>query len=153
LQIALIPPAYVAESLVEELLQSLQDQTARQRILLVRAAVARDVIPGALRAAGAQVEIVNAYQNLLPDSAPELLRRAVDEALDAATFTSGSSATHLAEAARAAGVAWPLASVPAVSIGPITSRTLRELGWEPAAEADPYDIPGLIAAVVRVLQR
>ena len=56
-----------------------------------------------------------------------------------------------AEAARLAGVAWPFAGVPAVSIGPITSQTLRELGWEPAVEASPSDLPGLISAVVRAL--
>jgi uroporphyrinogen-III synthase len=73
------------------------------------------------------------------------------EGVDAATFTSSSSATHLAEAARQAGIAWPFAGVPAVSIGPITSQTMRELGWKPAAEANPHDIPGLISAVVQVL--
>jgi uroporphyrinogen-III synthase len=108
--------------------------------------VARDVIPEALRAVGAEVEVVEAYRNVLPEAAPELLRRALAEGLDAATFTSSSSATHLADAARVAGVAWPLVGVPAVSIGPITSQSLRELGWEPAAEANPSDIPGLIAA-------
>jgi uroporphyrinogen-III synthase/uroporphyrinogen III methyltransferase/synthase len=51
-----------------------------------------------------------------------------------------------------AGVAWPFSGVTAVSIGPITSQTLRELGWEPAAEAVPSDISGLIAAVVQVLR-
>jgi uroporphyrinogen-III synthase len=106
-----------------------------------------------LRAAGAAVEVVDAYRNVLPESAPALLRQALSEGLDAATFTSSSSATHLAEAARAAGVAWPLAAVSAVSIGPITSQTLRALGWPPAAEAEPYDIPGLIASVERVLSR
>jgi uroporphyrinogen-III synthase len=57
----------------------------------------------------------------------------------------------LAEATREAALPWPFAQVPAISIGPITSQTLRELGWEPAAEATPSDIPGLIEAVVRVL--
>ena len=118
---------------------------------MLRAAVARDVIPEALRAAGAEVEVVEAYRNVLPEAAPERLRRALAEGLDAATFTSSSSATHLAEAARMAGVAWPFAGVPAVSIGPITSQTLRNLGWPPAAEASPSDIPGLIAAVERIL--
>jgi uroporphyrinogen-III synthase/uroporphyrinogen III methyltransferase/synthase len=153
LKVAFVPEAYVAESLVEGLLPSLQSRASSQRILLARAAVARDVIPDALRAAGAEVDVAEAYRNVLPESAPSLLRRAVAAGLDAATFTSSSSATHLAEAARAAGVAWTFASVPAISIGPITSRTLRELGWEPAAEADPFDIPGLIAAVERVLHR
>lgn len=149
LQVAFVPETYVAESLVTGLLA----RTAGQRILLARATVVRDVIPDALRAAGAEVDVVEAYRNVLPEAAPEQLRRAVDEGLDAATFTSSSSATHLAEAARAAGVAWPFAAVPAISIGPITSQTLRELGWPPAVEANPSDIPGLIAAVVRVLRR
>jgi uroporphyrinogen-III synthase len=152
LQVAFVPEAYVAESLVEGLLQSLQYRTSSQRILLARAAVARDVIPDALRTADAVVDVVDAYRNLLPDAAPELLRQALRSGLDAATFTSSSSATHLAEAACAANVAWPFAAVPAVSIGPITSKTLRELGWEPAVEAVPSDIPGLIAAVVQVLR-
>jgi uroporphyrinogen-III synthase len=77
----------------------------------------------------------------------------MNEGIDAATLTSSSSATHLAEAARAAGIAWPLDAVPAVSIGPITSQTLRDLGWPPAAEAETSDIPGLIAAVLRVFRR
>jgi uroporphyrinogen-III synthase/uroporphyrinogen III methyltransferase/synthase len=148
-KIAFVPEAYVAESLAEGLLA----RVAGERVLVLRAAVARDVIPEALRAAGAEVEVVEAYRNLLPEAAPELLRRALAEGLEAATFTSSSSATHLAEAARVAGVAWPLAGLPAVSIGPITSQSLREVGWEPAAEANPSDIPGLIAAVERVLLR
>jgi uroporphyrinogen-III synthase len=147
--VAVVPEAYVAESLVE----SLRDKVADKRVLLARAAVARDVIPDALQAAGAVVDVLEAYRNVLPEAAPERLHRAVQEGLDAITFTSSSSATHLAEAARLAGVAWPFAGVAAVSIGPITSQTLRDLGWEPAAEAQPSDIPGLIAAVERVLPR
>ena len=87
----------------------------------------------------------------MPKAAPELLRKALKQGIDAATFTSSSSVTHLAAAARAAGIAFPLAGVRAISIGPITSQTLREAGWEPVAEADPHDISGLIAAVRRAL--
>lgn len=148
-QVAFVPEAYVAESLLE----SLRDKVAKKRVLLARAAVARDVIPDALRAASAEVDVVEAYRNVMPEAAPERLRKAVAQGLDAATFTSSSSATHLAEAAHTAGIAWPFASVPAISIGPITSQSLRDLGWPPAAEADPSDIPGLIAAVWRVLRR
>jgi uroporphyrinogen-III synthase/uroporphyrinogen III methyltransferase/synthase len=127
------------------------EESSNRRILLARAAVARDVIPDALRAAGAVVDLVDAYRNVLPEAAPEQLRCALATGIAAATFTSSSSAKHLAEAACQAGIAWPLAAVAAVSIGPITSQTLVELGWEPAAEAVPSDIPGLIAAVKRVL--
>jgi uroporphyrinogen-III synthase len=117
------------------------------RILLARAAIARDVIPDALRAA---VDIVDAYQNVLPGAAPDQLRQALAGGLDAATFTSSSSVIHLAEAAKLAGIEFPFAGVPAISIGPITSRTLRELGWPPAAEANPSDISGLVVAVLQV---
>jgi len=149
LKVDLIPAQFVAESLIAEL----EGKVAGNRILLVRAAVARDILPDALRAAGATVDIADAYQNALPESAAAQLRAAMQQGIDAATFTSSSSAAHLAEAAKQAGIAFPFAGVPAVSIGPITSQTLRELNWPPAAEASPSDIPGLIAAVARVLAR
>lgn len=146
-RVAIVPEAYVAESLVS----ALGDRVRGKRALLARAAIARDVIPDALREAGATVDVADAYRNVLPEAAPEQLRLALTEKIDAVSFTSSSSATHLAEAARLAGITWPFADVPAISIGPITSQTLRELGWEPAAEANPSDIPGLIDAIVRVL--
>jgi uroporphyrinogen-III synthase len=79
------------------------------------------------------------------------LRQALADGIDAATFTSSSSVAHLAEAARAVGISWPFLGVAAASIGPITSATLRELGWEPSVEAKPSDIPGLIAAMTQLL--
>jgi uroporphyrinogen-III synthase len=141
--VALVPETYVAEALIN----LLSDQSKGKKTLLARAEIARDVIPDALRAAGATVDVVDAYRNVLPESAPTLLREALEQGIDAATFTSSSSATHLAEAASAAGVIFPFPCVPAISIGPITSATLRELGWQPAAEAAQSDIPGLIEAV------
>lgn len=147
--VALVPQNYVAESLVD----GLADQAEGEKILLARAEIARDVIPDALRSTGAIVEVVDAYRNVMPESAPALLRAALEQGIDAATFTSSSSVTHLADAARAAGIAFPFAGVKAVSIGPITSATLREHGWEPAAEANPSDIPGLITAVAESLTR
>ncbi len=143
--VSLVPENYVAEALVA----CLEGQAAGKKILLARAEVARDVIPDALWAVGATVDVVDAYRNAMPEAAPRLLREALAKGIDAATFTSSSSATHLAEAARLAGIAFPFPGVAAVSIGPITSQTLRELGWEPAAEASPYDIPSMVAAISR----
>ncbi|MGA3332795.1 MAG: uroporphyrinogen-III synthase [Terracidiphilus sp.] len=145
--VALIPETYVAESLVE----CLAGQAAGKKILLARAEIARDVIPDALRGAGATVDVVDAYRNVMPETAPVLLREALQKGIHAAAFTSSSSVTHLAEAARQAGVAFPFPGVAAISIGPITSQTLRALGWDPAAEASPSDVPGLIQAVARAL--
>ena len=147
LSVALIPESYVAESLIE----SLAGQVAGEKILLARAAVARDVIPDALRAAGAIVDVVVAYENRMPAQAPEQLRRALTDGVDAVTFTSSSSVSHLADAAHVAGLSFPFAGVAAISIGPITSKTLREAGCEPAIEASRSDISGLVDAVVRLL--
>lgn len=147
LPVTLVPERYVAEGLIEAL--SAQGQVAGRRILLARAAVARDVIPDALRAAGAHVDVVDAYRNVLPAKAAGLLRAALAQPIAAALFTSSSTAGHLAEAARQAGILFPLAGVAAISIGPITTQTLLELGWAPAAEADPHDIPGLLEALIR----
>jgi uroporphyrinogen-III synthase len=149
LQITKIPESYVAESLVE----ALKDLAAGQKILLARAELARDLIPDALRAAGAQLDVVDAYRNRMPADAPERLRAALEHDVDAVTFTSSSCVTHLKHAAEYAGLPWPLSRVPAISVGPVTSATLCSLGWEPAAEANPSDIPGLVAAIARLLGR
>src|SRR5215469_5281033 len=129
--VTLIPESYVAESLVA----SLDKQEIRgKRVLLARATVARDVIPDAMRSLGAVIDVVDAYRNVIPGEAPGQLRRALAIGLDVVTFTSSSSVTHLADVARAANVGFPFADVPAVSIGRVTSATLRAAGWEPAAE-------------------
>lgn len=175
LAVSAVPENYVAESLVEKLLveggnasgrgfpfaDSGEDQNGAlapdegfsgQRILFARAEIAREVIPVALRAAGATVDVVDAYRNVMPSSAPEMLRRAFDQGIDAVTFTSSSSVNHLADAARAAGFAFPFPGVKAISIGPITSATLREEGWEPAAEAACSSISGLVEAILHILR-
>ena len=147
LPVALVPESYIAESLAEVLAV----QTRGKKVLLARASVARDIIPDALRAAGATVDVVDAYRNVMPAAAPALLRDALQKGIAAAAFTSSSTVTHLADAARHAGIAFPFTGVAAISIGPITSQTLRDLGWEPAAEATQSDVPGLIQAIARAL--
>lgn len=147
LPVTLIPGAYVAEAMVE----ALAKQAVGQKFLLARAEVARDVILDALRTVGARVDVVDAYRNVMPEAAPALLQKALQQSVDAATFTSSSSVTHLEEAASAAGIAFPFPGVAAISIGPITSKTLRDLGWEPAAEATRSDVRGLIQAVAYAL--
>jgi uroporphyrinogen-III synthase len=150
LAVTLTPREYIAESLVE----ALGERVAGQRVLLARAMVARDVIPDALRAQGAVVDVVDAYRTVIPAESVMAVRTifgAGGRVPDAATFTSSSTVTNFLALLEAAGVGLP-AAMKAVSIGPVTSATLRERGWEPAAEADPHDLGGLVEAVVRALR-
>lgn len=153
-RVAVVPEAYVAESLVSELTDKIAAGTpamAGKRVLLARAVVARDVIPDALRKAGATVDIAEAYRTAMPQNAPDRLREALSAPVDAVTFSSSSTVMHFAEVAFLLGLRFPLPGVLAVSIGPITSATLRQYGWKPAAEAVPSDVGGLIEAVVQAL--
>jgi uroporphyrinogen-III synthase/uroporphyrinogen III methyltransferase/synthase len=148
-RVTVVPDSYHSEGLVS----ALGNSVLTKRVLLARAKVARDVIPDALTAVGALMTVVDAYQTALPDGSQELLVEALGVGVDGATFASSSSVRNLAEVAREAGIRFPFAGVAAISIGPVTSATLREHGWEPAGEAKASDIPGLIAAVVGVLAR
>lgn len=145
--VAVVPESYHSEGLVA----ALGDAAKGKRVLLARAAVARDVIPEALAAGGADITVVDAYRTAIPEGASERLREAMRSGIDAAAFTSSSSVKHLAALAQEIGLAFPLPEVKAVSIGPVTSATLRELAWEPAAEAEVSDVTGLVQAVVKVL--
>ena len=143
-----IPKQSIAESLVE----SLRDKVAGRNVLLVRAKVARDVLPDQLRKAGATVDVVDAYQTVVPAASVEALRLAFaasNRLPDAVTFTSSSTVTNFFQLLREADIAaWPPAMA-AASIGPVTSQTLRHHGIEPAVEAAEYTIPGLVAALCR----
>ena len=145
------PEEYVAESLLE----ALGNQLRGERVLLARAAAARDIIPGTLAARGAHVEVVDAYRNVIPaESAKRIseLFACGAQLPHAATFTSSSTVTNFFHLLMSAGIGHPPAELKAVSIGPITSQTLRDHQWEPASEADPHDLQGLIAAVTEALR-
>ena len=149
LAVSAMPEEYVAESLVA----LLGDKLAGQRVLLARAAVARDVIPDALRTCGAEVHVVEAYRTIIPADSIEQLRLLLnqDQPLpDAVTFTSSSTVTNFLALLAAADIHLP-ARLQAVSIGPVTSATLRSHAWEPASQAETYDIPGLAAACLKLL--
>jgi uroporphyrinogen-III synthase len=146
-----VPEEYVAEAVVALLHEKVQGK----RVLLVRAEVARDVIPEQLGQCGAHVEIVAAYRTVIPSESVGLARElfgAGNPLPDAVTFTSSSTVSNLFALLAAAGVELPR-DLRAVSIGPVTTGTLRRHNWEPAAEALQYDIPGVVAACVKLLSQ
>ncbi|MGN6187560.1 MAG: uroporphyrinogen-III C-methyltransferase [Conexibacter sp.] len=134
-----LPDRAVAESLVDAL-----GDVPVDRALVARAKVARDVLPDALRARGAEVDVLELYETVAQPLTEAQL--AAVRASDYVTFTSASTVTNLLGALD--GDAAALDGARLASIGPITSDALRAHGLEPALEADPHDIDGLLAALV-----
>lgn len=144
----LVPPRYVAESLAESLIG--EGPQAGVRYLLVRAEEARDVLLEMLEAAGAEVTIAAAYANRTPAGTVAALQHAFAEGFEAITFTSSSTARNLVALVEGAGLKIS-ADVVLASIGPVTSATLRELGYEPTLEAREATVAALVEAVADCL--
>jgi uroporphyrinogen-III synthase len=145
LRVAVVPKEYVAESVVS----SLRSRVKGKRVLLARAKVARDVIPRDLRKLGAQVDVVEAYETVIPEPSRGRLRAVLKSATlgpDVITFTSSSTVRNFVALG---GGSHELDGMKLASIGPVTSATLRELGLPVDIEAVEYTIPGLVAAIVR----
>ncbi len=135
----IVPERSVAESLVEAL-----GELPIRHALIARAREARDVLPDALRARGAVVDVLALYETIAePLSAPAL---AAACAADYVTFTSSSTVRFFLHAAGGSAELSPKTRI--VSIGPVTSATLREHGLEPHVEARRHDIEGLIDALL-----
>jgi uroporphyrinogen III methyltransferase/synthase len=136
----LVPAEFVAESL----LAALPDPPPEGgRVLLARAAVARDVLPDGLRARGWTVDVVEAYRTataLLDDGA-----RAALADVDVVTFTSASTVTrHLEQVGGPGAVTGVVAC-----IGPITAGTAQEAGLDVAVEGPVHTVAGLVDALVQ----
>jgi len=146
LKVNVVPDEYVAESVVK----SLRQEVAGKRILLARAKVARDVIPTELRKLGAQVDVVEAYETVVPKSSCIRLQTILKDAKrrpDVITFTSSSTVKNFL--ALSGKMVWRGHPRPRfASIGPVTSSTLREFGMPVDIEAKQFTIPGLIQAIV-----
>jgi uroporphyrinogen-III synthase len=149
-RVDVVPKEYVAESVVK----SLKNKVRGKRVLLVRAKVARDVIPTELRKAGASVDVVEAYETVVPRSSRTRLRAALKNSKKrphVVTFTSSSTVKNFVELL---GVSRKsrrksLAGIQMASIGPVTSATLKDLGLPVDIAAKEFTIPGLVAAIVR----
>lgn len=134
-----VPERFVAEALVEALADV---DVEGQKVLVARAAEARDVLPDALRERGAEVDVVALYKTVREAPEPEAVEAA--QTADYVTFTSSSTVRNLIEAL---GDRF-LRGVRIVSIGPITSETARDAGLEVHVEAERHDVGGLVDALL-----
>jgi hydroxymethylbilane synthase len=138
---ALVPPRFIAEELAETLAAAMAPGA---RMLLARAAGARDILPEQLRARGARVDILETYRAVPPADVRPRLAAALP-GVDMITFTSSSAVRHFVDA-----MPGPLSDrVKVACIGPITAQTARDLGLRVDIIAQEYTTRGLVDAIVR----
>ncbi|WP_443869485.1 uroporphyrinogen-III synthase, partial [Mitsuokella multacida] len=140
-----VPQEFRAEGILESLKGKLPPHA---KILLPRAAVAREILPENLREQGAEVDVVPVYQTVMAETSVEeraTLREELENGeIDFVTFTSSSTVVNLV---KLLGGIEPLKGVKTACIGPVTAETARKHGIEPAIVASRYTIEGLVEAM------
>ena len=135
-----VPERFVAEGLIEVLGET---EVEGRRVLVARAAEARDVLPEYFAGRGAEVDVVALYETVR--EAPDEDAIAAAQEADYVTFTSSSTVANLTAAL---GDRFP-AGARVVSIGPVTSEAARDAGLEVDVEAERHDIDGLVQALLK----
>lgn len=142
----LVPKQYQAEGILEALIP---ETVLGKRILIPRAAKARDILPQTLRRWGAQVDVVEAYQTVLPQlDVSALCKLLAEGTIDMITFTSSSTATNFAAMLGDQDLPRLLSRTVVACIGPITRKTVEDLGMRPEIVSEEFTIPGLVSAMV-----
>jgi uroporphyrinogen III methyltransferase / synthase len=141
----LVPRRYQAEGILETLAgKTLQGK----RVLIPRAAKARDILPDTLRQHGAHVDVVMAYQTVIPQiDVPALCGVLSAGGIDMITFTSSSTASNFAVMLSGQDLPRLLAKIAIACIGPITKKTVEDLGLRADVVAAEFTVPGLVSAI------
>ena len=143
----ILPKNYRAEAVVEAFRK---EDLKGKKILLPRAAEARPVLPVELRKMGAEVHEVTAYlTENVADNADLLIEQLTNKRIDLITFTSSSTVKNFKALLPSENIKDLLDGVTIASIGPITTDTAKELGFEVHITAHTYTIPGLCDAIMK----
>ncbi|KPK77606.1 MAG: hypothetical protein AMJ79_02635 [Phycisphaerae bacterium SM23_30] len=146
----LIPPRFVAESIIEALAAA--EDLKGKRILLPRADIARADLPETLKKMGAAVDEIVAYHTVIDDSSKDEVIKAIEQdQVDWVTFTSSATVRNFLSQIDLKLLAGKKLRL--VSIGPVTSATIRKAGLKADVEAEEYTIGGLVQAICRAVRR
>ena len=147
----IVPASYRAESVVETFGKV---KLKGKKILLPRAAEARPILPKELKKMGAAVDEIPAYETLnAAENTDDLVRKLKDNRIDLITFTSSSTVKNFKALLPAEDFTKLVQGVTVASIGPITSDTATELGFDVHITAESYTIPGLVEAILHYYQK
>lgn len=146
------PKTFVAESIAEGMKE--KGEIKGKKFLLPRADIAREALPEILRTEGADVDDIPVYRTIPGEFDVESLKKKIEDGeVNGVTFTSSSTAANFVDRLGSDFILTNREKFAALSIGPITSDKMRELGMEPAVEADVYTIPGLIEVILKNFER
>ena len=141
----LVPGEYRAESILEGLSG---EEMKDRRFLMPRAMVARDILPDTLRQRGAHVDVVPAYQTVLPSGrSAQILRQLNDGEIDCVSFTSSSTVTNFFSLFEGEQILPLMKRAVIACIGPITAQTAEEHGLKVDIMPSEYTVPGLAKAI------
>jgi len=150
LRVDLIPPKYVAESIIESLQTS--GEIKGKRFLLPRADIARSLLPDEIAKLGGEAIEVDVYRTVLEEEADQqVIERLLSGEIDLVTFTSSSTVRNFAQLVGQDRLDQIKSKTRFASIGPITTQTAKELGIPIHIEASQHDIPGLVEAILAFL--
>jgi uroporphyrinogen III methyltransferase/synthase len=138
----LVPKDYRAEGVVS----LLKDRVSGKRLLYPKAALARDLIPAELTAAGAEVITPIAYASTPPVEAAEKLQKALADGLDLLTFTASSTVQNFVALLDTKSLILAK-QIPVASIGPLTSETAKKLGFNVTVEPKSSTIDEFVKAI------
>jgi uroporphyrinogen III methyltransferase/synthase len=145
-----MPKEYIAEGLLEVFTPEMM---RGKRVLIPRAAKARHVLPETLRQWGATVDVVAAYRTVLPVTDVSSLRSLLlERKIDLIAFTSSSTVSNFVKLFQAQSLSEILGETAVACIGPITKRTVEELGGQATVVSQEFTIPGLVRAIVNYFE-
>ncbi|HUC98639.1 MAG TPA: uroporphyrinogen-III synthase, partial [Candidatus Polarisedimenticolaceae bacterium] len=146
IDVFMVPAKYQAEGILEKLDPA---EIRGCRILMPRAAKAREILPQTLGQWGASVDVVEAYKTVLPQDCEFGLRELFKKEIEVLTFTSSSTVENFIRLLEGEDPVPILRGVIIACIGPITARTAIDNGLQADIVSSEFTIPGLVAAIVR----
>ncbi len=144
IQVDLVPKQFIAEGI----LQSFAGMDLKgKKILIPRAAKARNILPEGLKMQGAEVDVVTTYRTINSGRKKEELAALIsDNKVDVITFTSSSTVTNFVEIM---GLDFKLpAHVDIACIGPVTAATAKKAGFKIDISHEEYTMEGLVQSLV-----
>jgi uroporphyrinogen III methyltransferase/synthase len=146
IKVGLVPNRYQAEGILD----LLDPEMMRgKHVLIPRAAKARDVLPETLRDWGASVDVVEAYRTVAPTGDFSAVKLSLRQGkVDLISFTSSSTVSNFAQLLEGVKLSEVLGNTVVACIGPITAKTVEELGGHADIVAEEFTVGGLIQAIV-----